>query len=62
MFLIGGGIGLMLALALGRAAQALLYELDGHDPRVLLGATLLLAVIAALAGWLPARRAAPSTW
>jgi len=57
MFLIGGGIGLALALALGQAAQALLYELDGHDPRVLLGATTVLAVIALLAGWWPARRA-----
>lgn len=58
MFLIGGGIGLALALALGRAAQALLFELDSHDPQVLLGATLVLAVIALLAGWWPARRAA----
>jgi predicted permease len=58
MFLIGGGVGLMLALALGRAAQALLYELDGHDPGVIVGATLLLAAIALLAGWWPARRAA----
>jgi predicted permease len=58
MFLIGGGIGLVLALALGRAAQVLLYQLDGHDPQVLLGATLLLALIALLAGWWPARRAA----
>lgn len=58
MFLVGGGIGLLLALALGRAAQALLYELQGHDLRVLAGATAVLAGIALLAAWWPARRAA----
>lgn len=58
MFLIGGSIGLALALALGDVAAALLYELNGNDPGVLIGATLLLAAIALLAGWWPARRAA----
>ena len=58
MFLVGGGIGLLLALALGRAAQALLYQLQGHDLRVLLGASVVLAGIALLAAWWPARRAA----
>jgi ABC-type antimicrobial peptide transport system permease subunit len=58
MFLIGGSIGLLLALALGRAAQALLYQLEGHDLRVLLGASVVLAGIALLAAWWPARRAA----
>lgn len=58
MFAIGGGIGLLLALALGRAAQALLFELQGHDLRVLVAATITLAAIALLAAWWPARRAA----
>jgi putative ABC transport system permease protein len=57
MFAIGGGIGLALALALGYAAQSLLFGLEGSDPVVLLGATALLATIALFAGWWPARRA-----
>lgn len=58
MFVMGGSIGLVLALALGNLASALLYQLDGHDPGVLIGATALLGTIALLAGWWPARRAA----
>jgi len=38
-------------------AQALLYGLAGHDPAVLAGAALLLAVVAFGTGWWPARRA-----
>lgn len=41
----------------GRAASALLYELTGYDPRVLLGASVVLAAVALAAGYAPARRA-----
>lgn len=58
MFAIGGAIGLVLAVGLGHAAQSLLFGLNGTDPAVLIGATLLLASIALLAAWWPARRAA----
>lgn len=58
MTLVGGLLGLAIALGLGRAAQSLLFGLDGHDPAVLAGAALLLALVALLAGWLPARRVA----
>lgn len=58
LFAIGGGIGLLLALALGQSAQSLLYGLDGHDPGVLIAATLVLAGVALFAAWWPARRAA----
>jgi ABC-type antimicrobial peptide transport system permease subunit len=57
MALIGGVIGLAAALALGRAAEALLFGLPGHDPWALAGAMAVLAAAILLAGYLPARRA-----
>jgi predicted permease len=57
MVLVGGVIGVAAALALGQAAQSLLYRLEGHDPLVFGGAVLLLTLIALAAGYLPADRA-----
>jgi predicted permease len=53
----GGIIGLAAALALGRLAQSLLFELQGHDPAVLAGSAVVLALVAAGAGFIPAYRA-----
>lgn len=58
MALVGGALGLLAALAGGRLAAANLYGLSAHDPTVLAGAALVLAIVVALAAWLPARRAA----
>jgi predicted permease len=58
MTVIGGVVGVAAALGLGRAAQSLLYGLEGHDPFVFVLAVLLLSAIALTAGYLPARRAA----
>ncbi len=57
MLAIGGGIGIVAALALGRAAESLLYGLEGHDPIVLAGVTVLLSLVALTAAFLPAIRA-----
>ena len=57
MIAIGATVGAFGAYGLGRAAQSLLYGLQGHDPVVFVTAVLLLAVVAFGAGWLPARRA-----
>ena len=57
MLAVGGVVGVAAALGLGRAAQSLLYGMQGHDPLVFAMAVLLLAAIAALAGYVPARRA-----
>lgn len=50
-------LGLLVAVALGRAAQSLLFGLEGHDPMVLLSAIVVLAAVAFASGFLPARRA-----
>ncbi len=57
MTVIGGAIGLAGAMGLGRAAQSLLFEIQGSDPLVLLAAAVLLGVVAMAAGFLPAHRA-----
>ena len=58
MVLIGGAVGVAVALGLGRAARSLLYELAGHDPASIAIAVVLLACVALVAGFVPARRAA----
>jgi predicted permease len=58
MGVIGGVLGAVAALLMGRTAGSLLYGIEGHDPLVLVGAAALLAVVAISAGYLPARRAA----
>jgi ABC-type antimicrobial peptide transport system permease subunit len=49
--------GAILSLAVGRFAAAFLFGLAPHDPLTLAGAGLAIAVVAAAASYLPARRA-----
>jgi predicted permease len=58
MTLVGGTLGLAVALAAGRAAQALLFGLQSHDPGVLAAAVIVLTLVALAAGLVPAHRAA----
>ena len=55
---VGIGLGLPLALASTRLVNSFLFGLKPRDPLTLLGATAILAAVATLAGFLPARRAA----
>jgi putative ABC transport system permease protein len=55
---LGLAIGLPIAFALARALAALLFGVEATDPFSFIGLPLLLAAIAALACYLPARRAA----
>ena len=55
---VGLGAGIGLALLLRRALTALLYGTPGTDPVALGGAVVILAAVATLASYLPARRAA----
>jgi ABC-type antimicrobial peptide transport system permease subunit len=58
LVVIGLVIGLIVALAVTKTAESLLYELKPNDPLTIALATLFLAAVAVLAGYLPARRAA----
>ena len=57
MTLVGGVVGIGAALGLARLGRSLLYELQGHDPAVLAGAAILLALVALGSGFIPANRA-----
>ena len=54
---IGVAIAVPAAWGLGRFTESLLYEMKGSDPFVLVAATLAVALVSLLAGYLPARRA-----
>jgi putative ABC transport system permease protein len=55
------GVGLVAGLALAavgaRSMKSMLYGVDSMDPATFAGVSLLLCAIAALACWIPARRA-----
>lgn len=57
MAAIGVAIGLVVAIGLGRAAEALLFGLSGRDPGVLAASAIVLIAIVLAASYLPARRA-----
>ena len=57
MTVIGGVIGVAGALALAKAAQAMLYKMSGADPIVITLSVVFLALVALAAGYVPALRA-----
>ena len=58
MTLAGGVLGLVAAFGLARAAQSMLYEVDGLPATIAAAAALTLAGVALVAGLVPAHRAA----
>jgi len=54
----GVGVGVVLALVLGRVAAAQWAEVNSRDPLLLIGSAVVLMAAAMLACMLPARRAA----
>ena len=58
MIAVGGTIGLTVAVWVGSIASALLFEMKGWDPLVLVGAAIGLTLVALAAGYAPANRAA----
>ena len=54
---VGGVIGVLGALAIGRGAQSLLFQLKGWDPGVIVVSVVAIALVAFAAGVVPAWRA-----
>jgi ABC-type antimicrobial peptide transport system permease subunit len=57
MTVIGGAVGVAMAIVLGVLARSLLFELQGYDPTVLATSVVLLVIVALGAGAVPALRA-----
>ena len=59
LLMVGGGLlaGLLAAFAVGRLVGDFLVEVTPSDPTTYVGVSLLLALVALLAGYIPARRA-----
>ena len=57
MTIIGAVVGVAGALALGRAAQSLLFGLEGNDPLTMIAAVAVISCVALAAAYVPAWRA-----
>ncbi|HKH93836.1 MAG TPA: hypothetical protein VKA54_18670, partial [Gemmatimonadaceae bacterium] len=55
--LTGVAIGTMGAIALAGALASVLYGLSGRDPAIFGGSAIVLTAVAAVAAYIPARRA-----
>jgi predicted permease len=55
---VGSVLGLVLAFAAGTTLGSVVHGIGAHDPGVLAASVLVLLLTAALAAWVPARRAA----
>jgi len=54
----GAMLGVVAALVAGSVVASLLFGVTARDPVTLAGVVVVLAAVAMLASWLPARRAA----
>nr|MBA2430990.1 FtsX-like permease family protein [Chthoniobacterales bacterium] len=57
LLLVGLSLGVLGAFASSRLLGSFLFEVNAIDPAIYLSVTALLALAAAIACWLPARRA-----
>jgi predicted permease len=55
---IGVAVAMPVTLALSRAMRSVVYGIKPHDPLTMIAAAVLMITVAAMAAWIPARRAA----
>ena len=55
---LGVAVTMPVILTLSRLMRSVVYGIKPHDPLTMIGAAVLMVVVAALAAWIPARRAA----
>lgn len=55
---IGVAVATPITLALSRVMRSVVYGIKPHDPLTMMAAAVLMIVVAAMAAWIPARRAA----
>ena len=55
--IVGGGVGFIAALGIGRLASTLLFGLSGYAPLAFGGALAVIAIFVLVASCMPARRA-----
>ena len=51
-------VGLLLGMAASQVLASVVYEATPRDPLVVCGVAVAMVLLGAVAGWLPARRAA----
>jgi len=56
--MVGVGVGLLLAIGIGKLLASMLYDISSFDPLVLSSAPIVLTLVAIFACYVPARRAA----
>ncbi|MEJ2701060.1 MAG: FtsX-like permease family protein, partial [Sedimentisphaerales bacterium] len=55
---LGVAVAMPITLALSRVMRSVVYGIRPHDPFTMIGAAALMVAVAALAAWIPAKRAA----
>ena len=56
--IVGVALGILVIQALSSLIEGLIYGIEPNDPLTMIGAAMLMVIVAALAAWVPARRAA----
>jgi predicted permease len=54
---VGSGAGVLLGILAGRVLASIVYQANAHDPLVLTGVVVAMALLGLVATWIPAQRA-----